>query len=320
MSLIENKQIFITGGAGFLGKALIKKWHHNNDITVYSRDENKHYFLSHQYPNVKFIVGDIRNFDLLKRSSENHNIGIFAASLKQIASCEINYEETASIIINGAFNSKKVAIDNEFKAACFISSDKAIAPNLLYGAAKMYAGQSFITNNKKSYPNLSTAIYGNIFGSTGSIYPLIQETIKNNGTLNLYDENMTRFLLTVEEAIQLIEFGLVCRDVCVIPIANSFKIKDLFDIFKNRYGLKYNITSLRPNEKVHELMASEEGIRRMQPMSNIRGDKKMYVMYDKVVTWHDPILFPNNEYSSRDYTISKEELEQFLEKNNYLSI
>ncbi len=88
--MLKNKKIFITGGAGYLGKALVEKYYDENDITIYSRDEAKHYYLKKKFPNVNCIIGDVRNFDLLKKSSEGHNIGIFTASLKQIEAVDQN--------------------------------------------------------------------------------------------------------------------------------------------------------------------------------------------------------------------------------------
>ena len=147
---MENKKIFITGGAGFLGKNLIKRYYENNEITIYSRDEAKHYFLKKQYPKIKCIVGDIRNYDLLKRASQNHDLGIFAASLKQISSVDENYEEGVEVIIKGGINSRRVAEENNMEAACFISSDKSRAATTLYGSMKYVAGESFIVNSENS--------------------------------------------------------------------------------------------------------------------------------------------------------------------------
>ena len=138
--MIKNKKIFITGGAGFLGKNLVKRYYNNNEITVYSRDEAKHYYLKKQFPNINCIIGDIRNFDLLKRASAGHNIGIFAASLKQIGAVDQNVEESVKVLVDGALNSRRAAEENNFEAACFISSDKSRAATTLYGAMKFIAG------------------------------------------------------------------------------------------------------------------------------------------------------------------------------------
>ena len=127
---MEGEKIFITGGAGFLGKHIIEKLYENNEITVYSRDEAKHYFLKKKYPKVNFVIGDIRNKDLLIRKSKNHTVGIFAASLKQIEACNDNFEEAKSIIIDGAINSRIAAENNNFKSACLFLRIKVELPQL----------------------------------------------------------------------------------------------------------------------------------------------------------------------------------------------
>lgn len=166
---MKDKKIFITGGAGYLGKNIIKRYYDNNQITVYSRDEAKHYYLKKEFPNVNCIVGDVRNYDLMKRASKEHDIGIFAASLKQIGAVDQNTEESVRIIIDGAINSRRCAEENEMRAACFISSDKSRAATTLYGSMKFVAGELFIVNAEKSSTRLSSAIYGNVSNSTGSI-------------------------------------------------------------------------------------------------------------------------------------------------------
>lgn len=306
---IRNEKLFITGGAGFLGRNLISKFYKNNNITVFSRDEAKHYYLKKEFPLVNFVIGDIRNKDLLIRKSKNHTIGIFAASLKQIEACNDNYEEAAKVIIDGAFNSRIAAEENSFKAACFISSDKSRGATTIYGAMKYVAGEGFISG--KSDCKLTTAIYGNVMNSTGSVIPLIWKFINNKKQLELYGSEMTRFLLDIEDAANLIVKAFNYTNCNLIPKTKSFKLLDLFEIYKEKFGLKFKLGVPRSGEKIHEIMASSEELRRM----NFCKKNNVYILYP-----HKDInllKFPNNEYSSRDFCISKKELEKYLENKNY---
>ena len=306
---MKNEKIFITGGGGFLGKNLIKILHTHNEITVYSRDESKHYYLKKQFPSVNFIVGDIRNKDLLIRKSKDHTIGIFAASLKQIEACNDNYEEASKIIIDGAFNSRLAAEHNNFKSACFISSDKSRAATTIYGAMKYVAGEGFISGD--SNVKLTTAIYGNVTNSTGSIIPLIWNFINNNKSLTLYGENMTRFLLDVEDAINLILKSSKYENCSLIPIVNSFKIQDLFEIYSKEFKLKYETSKPRAGEKIHEIMSSTEEIRRLEFIQN----DNLYLLHPKKEI--HAVSFENDEYSSRDRCLTKDELYDYLKSKNF---
>jgi UDP-N-acetylglucosamine 4,6-dehydratase/5-epimerase len=251
----------------------------------------------------------------MKRASKNHDIGIFAASLKQISAVDQNYEEAVKVIIEGAINSRRCAEENLFSSACFISSDKSRSATTLYGSMKFVAGELFIVNSDKNETKLSSAIYGNVFNSTGSIIPLIWDSINKKYELTLYSEEMTRFMLDVERAIDLIEFGLTLNGYNVIPKVKSFKIKDLFEIYKEKFGLKYKIGEPRISEKIHELMVSNEEISRTN--YDIKTNN-FYMHYEKIQYINNKnILFPNNEYSSRDFIVSKEELYKILEKNNF---
>jgi UDP-N-acetylglucosamine 4,6-dehydratase len=305
---MKNKKIFITGGAGFLGKHLINRYYEDNEITIYSRDEAKHYFLKKQYPKIKCVVGDIRNYDLLKRSSKNHNIGIFAASLKQISSVDENYEEGVEVIIKGGINSRRVAEENNMESACFISSDKSRSATTLYGAMKYVAGESFIVNSENSNTRLSTAIYGNVMNSTGSIIPLIEDSIKNDRELVLYSEKMTRFLIEIDEAIDLIEEGLKVNGFNLIPNLKSFSIKNLFEIYKEEFGLKYSVGVPRVSEKLHEMMISKEETNR----TFFDKEKNIYFMHYKNI-YETGV----EEFTSDKVLLSKEELRQYLINKNF---
>lgn len=306
---MKNKKIFITGGAGFLGKNLIKHFYNENELTVYSRDEAKHYFLKKKFPKVNFIIGDVRNYELMLKSSKNHDLGIFAASLKQIEAVDQNIEESIYTIIHGAINSRKICEENNLEAGCFVSSDKSRSATTLYGSMKFIAGESFITNAEKCNVNLSSVIYGNVTNSTGSLIPLIWDAINNNYELTLYSEEMTRFKISIDDAIELIENSFQYTGYNLIPKLESFLIKDIFEIYKKEFGLKYKIGKPRISEKIHELMASREELPRMQNKDNY------YLMHYKKI--FNEVVFANNEYSSKDCVMDKNKLWEYLNKHNF---
>jgi UDP-N-acetylglucosamine 4,6-dehydratase len=309
---MKNEKIFITGGAGFLGRNIIKRYYRDNAIIVYSRDEAKHYYLKKEFPNITCVIGDVRNYELMKKASSGCTIGIFTASLKQIGAVDQNVEESIKIIIDGAINSRRIAEENGFRSACFISSDKSRAATTLYGAMKFVAGELFIVDAESSQVKLSTAIYGNVLNSTGSIIPLMWDAIEKGYSLTLFSKEMTRFMITVEEAIDVIECGLERTGVNIVPNIKSFKVKDLFEIFAENFGLTYNYGVPRISEKLHEIMIAGEEI----PRSEYLKQENMWIMHYQNIS-KNISNFNGNEFSSKDVCVSKEELKLLLEKNNY---
>lgn len=309
--MIKDKKIFITGGAGYLGKHLVAKYYNFNEVTVYSRDEAKHYYLKKQFPNIKCVVGDVRNYDLLRRVSAKHDVGIFAASLKQIEAVDQNVEEALEVIVRGAINSRRVSEENGFQSACFVSSDKSRAATTLYGSMKFVAGESFIVNASEDGCKLSSVIYGNVLNSTGSIIPLIWNAIINKYSITLYSEEMTRFMITTENAIEAIETALKQSGYNVIPKLKSFKVKDLFDIYSEKFGLVYKVGTPRISEKIHEIMIAAEEMPR-----TYQDDNYYYMHYKKIYS-----DIPDNvDYSSKNTLISKSELNSVLSQFNYFKI
>lgn len=309
--MLTGEKIFITGGAGFLGKHLIKRYYEHNEITIFSRDEAKHYYIKKQYPKVNCVIGNVQNYDRLYEAAKGHTIGIFAASLKQIEAVDQNVSEAIDTIIIGAQNSRRVAIAHGFKAATFISSDKSRAATTLYGAMKFVGGELFIINAEKETTLLSSVIYGNVFNSTGSIIPLMWNAIENKYPLKLYGKEMTRFMIEAADAVRCVDYALGMTGVSVVPSLQSIRIADLFDIFATEFGLQYSIGEPRISEKIHEIMIAEAEADR----TTFDPYNKMYAIHYKNIS--GTVTLPPTGYNSADHCMSKEALNDILLRHHY---
>ena len=207
------------------------------------------------------------------------------------------------------------------RQACFISSDKSRAATTLYGAMKFVAGESFIVNANheddglhaaNAITRLSCAVYGNVLNSTGSIIPLMWDAIKRKYDLTLYSPEMTRFMIDIEEAIDLIEQSLQLTGVNVVPNLKSFRLKDLFELYSEQFGLNYKTGVPRIAEKLHEIMLSSEEL----PRTRFDKDNNMYIMHYKKV-FEDSPAFPGGEFSSKDVAVSKTILREILSKYDF---
>ena len=265
--MLNNKTILITGGTGSFGKSFcryILKNYNLKKLIILSRDELKQYemsklpFIQKNKKKVRFFIGDVRDKDRLFNAINNVNIVIHAAALKQVDTAEYNPFETIKTNVHGAENIIQASLHNNVEKVIALSTDKAASPINLYGASKLLSDKLFISanvfkGNKKT--QFSVVRYGNVFGSRGSVALNFLKNSSDN-LFNVTDKNMTRFSITINEAVK---FVMKCiknmkgREIFV-PKIPSYRLLDLVKAFSNKP--KINIIGTRPGEKVHEEMVS----------------------------------------------------------------
>jgi len=260
-SIFNNKRLLITGGTGSFGQKFVAntlKEFSPKEIIVYSRDEMKQWFMFEKYKkqkNLKFVIGDVRDRDRINECSKDVDILIHAAATKIIPTAEKNPEECIKTNIYGAQNVIHAAKQNKIPKIIALSTDKASNPINLYGATKLASDKLFIaanftTNNKSKF---SIVRYGNVVGSRGSIIPFFLR-IKEKGIFPITDINMTRFFITLDEAVSLVWISaqeMIGGEIFVKKIP-SLKIIDIAKAINK--NAKFKIIGVRPGEKIHEQM------------------------------------------------------------------
>ena len=255
---MKNKTILVTGGTGSFGKRFIgtllklpcKK------IIVFSRDELKQYDMAQQYQDkrLRFFIGDVRDRDRLYRAFTGVDYVVHAAAIKQIPTAEYNPSECIKTNIYGADNIINAAIDAGVKKVIALSTDKAVYPINLYGATKLCAEKLFTAANVYSHTTRFSCVrYGNVVGSRGSVIPLFLKQ-KESGVLTVTDENMTRFWLELDGAIDLVLTAIdeMKGGEVFVPKMPSMKLIDLARAICPKCEIK--IIGIRPGEKLHETM------------------------------------------------------------------
>ena len=264
-NFFKNQTILITGGTGSFGKAfvnfLLQKKYVFKKLIIFSRDELKQFEMSKQFTNhnIRFFLGDIRDKDRLKLAIRDVDILIHAAALKQVPAAEYNPIEFIKTNILGSQNIIEALMDSSVKKVIALSTDKASSPANLYGATKLCSDKLFISVNNilgKQNIKFSVVRYGNVFGSRGSVVPTFLELKKKVGHFNLTHPEMTRFNITLDEAINFVIFSIKIMKGAEIfvPKIPSFYIRDLAAAMDN--NLKIKITGIREGEKLHEEMIS----------------------------------------------------------------
>lgn len=266
-SQVENKTVLVTGGTGSFGKKFIKKalTLGVKKVIVFSRDELKQYEMAQEFtdPRVRFFIGDVRDKDRLYRAFDGVDIVIHAAALKHVGACEYNPFEAVKTNINGAQNIIEAAIDRGVEKVIALSTDKACSPVNLYGATKLASDKLFVAGNSyvgEKHTKFSVVRYGNVVGSRGSVVPFFKK-MRDTGTLPITDERMTRFWITLEQGVQFVFDNLerMHGGEIFIPKIPSMKVVDLAKAIGPE--CKTEIVGIRPGEKLHEAMITEDDAR-----------------------------------------------------------
>lgn len=263
--MLDGKSILITGGTGSLGKEITKtvleKWPNIKRLVIFSRDEQKQFEMAQEFPASKFkciryFIGDIRDFDRVKRALRGIDYVIHAAAMKHVPIAEYNPMECIKTNINGAENLINACLETSVTRVVALSTDKAAAPINLYGATKLASDKLFVAANYIKGENpikFSVVRYGNVMGSNGSVIPFFQKKVKD-GVLPITDPNMTRFNISLEDGVKMVLFALenAWGGEIFVPKIPSYRITDVAKAIGP--DCKQKIVGIRPGEKIHEEM------------------------------------------------------------------
>ena len=263
--MLSKKSILITGGTGSFGKAFVKyvlkRWPDIKRLVIYSRDEQKQYVMAHEYPekdypNIRFFIGDVRDFERLKRAFKGIDYVIHTAAMKHVPIAEYNPDECVKTNIGGAENVIRAAFESSVQKVVALSTDKACAPINLYGATKLASDKLFISaNNIKGDRDVSFSVvrYGNVMGSNGSVMPYFLAK-KKEGFIPITDPKMTRFNISLTEGVEMVLYALenAWGGELYVPKIPSYKIGDVAEAIAP--DCEHKIIGIRPGEKVHEEM------------------------------------------------------------------
>lgn len=330
--IFENKRVFISGGTGSLGKTLVHTllsgtYGLPSKIIIFSRDEAKHHDMRVYYQNnplhdiftrtVQFIIGDIRNYQSVCTAlSHRVDIVINTAALKQVPSCEDNPYESVLTNVQGAQNIIMAIKEHHLhiETVVGISTDKACKPVNVMGMTKAIQERLFIAANQDCpYTKFVCVRYGNVLASRGSVIPLFHEQVKAGGPVTITTEDMTRFLLPLSYAVHTICNAIVhgTRGDTFIPKIPAACMTDVAKSVIDGRDIPITITGIRPGEKIHESMISEEeGFRTVDA-------GEFYIIKP---TWNTSVhdMYINRSYNSNDVVMTYDETYTLLNDNKLL--
>ncbi len=251
---LKDKVVLITGGAGSLGRALAAELHAKS-IRIFDNSEHSLWEMQQDFPDMRFLVGDIRDKDRLHRAFNGVDYVIHCAALKHVPFCEYNPIEAVKTNVIGTINVIDAAIDNGVSKVLAISSDKAVEPINLYGATKLVMEKTVIGANVYVGTKFSCVRSGNFWGSKGSLGQIIEDKLKNGSKLLLTDTEMDRYWIPLDEISQFIIKCIELMDggeIFVPKMSRSLVV----DVMKS-YGVEYEVVGKRNGEKLHEILFAE---------------------------------------------------------------
>jgi UDP-N-acetylglucosamine 4,6-dehydratase/5-epimerase len=283
----KNQVVLITGGTGSFGKKFVEIMlaeYHPAKLIIYSRDELKQHEMKaagFNDPSLRYFIGDVRDLPRLNRAFNGVDIVVHAAALKQVPACEYNPMEAIKTNILGSSNVVDAALDNDVKAVIALSTDKAVNPVNLYGATKLAAEKLIIQSNAYAggkNTRFSCVRYGNVVGSRGSVVPVFLKQ-RENGKITITDDRMTRFWISLEQGVR---FVIRCVEEMrggevFVPKIPSMTIMDLASVIAPNAEIE--LIGIRPGEKVHEVLISEDEARSTIEM------KDMFVVQPAEAFW-----------------------------------
>tara|TARA_A100000164_G_scaffold58804_1_gene47392 strand:+ start:302 stop:1300 length:999 start_codon:yes stop_codon:yes gene_type:complete len=328
-NFFKNKSLLITGGTGSFGKAVVRKFINSEikKILIFSRDEKKQEDMRKEFHNSKlsFFLGDVRRYQSINLAMKNIDFVFHAAALKQVPSCEFFPMEAIETNTLGANNVMQAAYENNVNKCILLSTDKAVYPINAMGMTKALMEKLMQANARilKGKTIFCATRYGNVAGSRGSVIPLFVENIKKNVPPSITNKYMTRFLMSLNDSVKLVEYAIrngKNGDILVLKSPAS-TINDLSKAIKKilkKNNLKDKIIGTRHGEKQHEVLVSSEELIKAQEFKSffrIPMDNRS-LNYSKYFVKGNKLLDNNSSYNSNNTKILNiEEIIKFLNKN-----
>jgi len=313
--MLTNKSILITGGTGSFGNAFIPmtlEKHNPKQIVIYSRDEMKQWEMAQKFegdPRVKFVIGDVRDKEHLSRTLNGIDYVVHAAATKIVPTAEYNPFECVKTNINGATNLIDACIDRGVKGVVALSTDKASNPINLYGATKLASDKLFVAGNAYAgnhETRFSVVRYGNVMGSRGSVIPFFIK-LKETGELPITDPKMTRFMISLEEGVELVwhAFDDMQGGEIYVKKICSMNILDIARAVSQEAS--HRIIGIRPGEKIHEQMIGPEDAPHTYEYEN------HYKILPAIYNWSsDPERNKDGVKVSEDFVYSSESNQEWM--------